>query len=136
MGKAIAYGVDAGDGRGELGASGIPAEQIVVAGGFSPRRFHVRQAGQQAPIEFVKIGGFEKGCGVLYSGAGGVAEKGAKGFRSDFPPVVSTYDRLGSRRQSSSLKSAASRKAAAYSTAGQAALRKKVRRVSSLGSFR
>src|ERR1035438_7412096 len=98
MGKAIAYGVDAGDGRGELGASGIPAEQIVVAGGFSPRRFHVRQAGQQAPIEFVKIGGFEKGCGVLYSGAGGVAEKGAKSFKSGIASIIRSGGRRMARR--------------------------------------
>ena len=80
MGKAIAYGVNAGNRRRELCASGIQAEQIVVVPGFSARRFDEGKAGQQAPIEFVVVGGFEEGCGVLFGGAVGVAEEGAKGL--------------------------------------------------------
>src|ERR1019366_6546690 len=56
--------------------------------------------------------------------------------RENLPPVDSTKERLGSRRRSSSLRSAASRKAAAYRSAGQSARWKKLRRVSSLGSLR
>src|ERR1035441_11056776 len=56
--------------------------------------------------------------------------------RANLPPVDSTKERLGSKRQSSSLWSAASRKAAAYRSAGQSATWKKLRRVSSLGSLR
>src|ERR1017187_4923721 len=56
--------------------------------------------------------------------------------RANLPPVDSTKERLGSKRQSSSLWSAASRKAAAYCSAGQSARGEKVRRGSSLGSLR
>src|ERR1035437_3259509 len=93
MGKVIAYGVDTGNRGREVRTSGIPAEQIVVAGGLSARRFDVGEARQEAPIEFVVVGGFEEGCGVLFGGAVGVAEEGSKGFKSGVVAIIGSRGR-------------------------------------------
>src|ERR1035437_8912893 len=94
MRQAITYGVNTGNRRREFRASRIPAEQIVVARGFSARRFDVGQAGQQTPIEFVVVGGFEKGGGVLFGGAVGVAEERAKGCKSGIVAIIRRRRRI------------------------------------------
>ena len=80
MGQAIADGVDTFFRGGEVRASGIPAEEIVVTGELAARRFHEGEAGQQTPIQLIAVGDFQEGRGVLFGGAVGQAEEGAKGF--------------------------------------------------------
>ena len=69
-------------------ASGIPPEQIVVAGRFPARRLHIGEAGQQAPVQLVMVGGFQEGGGVVLGGAFGVAEEIAKGFEAGIVAVI------------------------------------------------
>src|ERR1039457_6811296 len=64
MGQAIADGVDARGGGRELRAAGIPAEDIVVSPGFPAGGFHVRDAGEQAPVQGIGIGNIEELVGV------------------------------------------------------------------------
>src|ERR1039458_8659299 len=75
MGQAIADGVDARGGGGELRAAGIPAEDVVIPPGFPAGGFHVRDAGEQAPVEGIGIGNIEELAGVPAGGTTALIEE-------------------------------------------------------------
>src|ERR1039457_6209686 len=75
MGQAIADGVDARGGGGELCAAGIPAEDIVIPPGFPAGGFHVRNAGEQAPVKGISIRHIQKLVGVPAGRAAALIEK-------------------------------------------------------------
>jgi len=63
MRKGICHGTDAVNNGTEDRPSGIPAENIIVPGGFATSRFDEGDAGQQAPVERIGVGGFQKDGG-------------------------------------------------------------------------
>ena len=61
MRQGIRHGAYAGNRGAEGRPASVPAENVVVPGGFAAGGFDEGDAGQQAPVERIGVGGLQKG---------------------------------------------------------------------------